>query len=53
MAGATSSGRHYRIGGCFFDIVEPHRYRGFGTANPPIRLAAQARPARHPAIPRR
>jgi 4-hydroxyphenylpyruvate dioxygenase len=40
-------------GGFFFEIVERRGYRGFGAANAPIRLAAQARLARHPAIPRR
>ena len=37
----------------FFEIVERRRYRGFGAGNAPIRLAAQTRLARHPAIPRR
>jgi 4-hydroxyphenylpyruvate dioxygenase len=37
----------------FFEIVERRAYRGFGAANAPIRLAAQAQLARHPAIPRR
>jgi 4-hydroxyphenylpyruvate dioxygenase len=36
----------------FFEIVERRGYRGFGAANAPIRLAAQTRLARHPAIPR-
>jgi 4-hydroxyphenylpyruvate dioxygenase len=40
-------------GGFFFEIVERRGYRGFGAINAPIRLAAQARLARHPAIPRR
>ncbi len=37
----------------FFEIVERRGYRGFGAQNAPIRLAAQTRLARHPAIPRR
>lgn len=37
----------------FFEIVERRHYAGFGAANAPIRLAAQARRARHPAVPRR
>ena len=40
-------------GGFFFEIVERRSYSGFGAANAPIRLAAQTRLARHPAIPRR
>ena len=37
----------------FFEIVERRGdYKGFGAANAPIRLAAQSRQARHPAIPR-
>jgi 3-dehydroshikimate dehydratase len=40
-------------GGFFFEIVERRNYRGYGAVNAPIRLAAQARLARHPAIPRR
>ena len=36
----------------FFEIVERRDYKGFGAANAPIRLAAQSRQARHPAIPR-
>jgi 4-hydroxyphenylpyruvate dioxygenase len=40
-------------GGFFFEIVERRAYAGFGAANAPIRLAAQTRLARHPAIPRR
>jgi 4-hydroxyphenylpyruvate dioxygenase len=36
----------------FFEIVERRDYRGFGASNAPIRLAAQTRLARHPAIPR-
>ncbi|MBV8889523.1 MAG: sugar phosphate isomerase/epimerase and 4-hydroxyphenylpyruvate domain-containing protein [Alphaproteobacteria bacterium] len=39
-------------GGFFFEIVERRGYRGFGAVNAPIRLAAQARLARHPTIPR-
>lgn len=38
----------------FFEIVERREgYRGFGAGNAQIRLAAQARAARHPAMPRR
>ncbi len=37
----------------FFEIVERRGYAGFGAVNAPIRLAAQTRLARHPAIPRR
>jgi 4-hydroxyphenylpyruvate dioxygenase len=37
----------------FFEIVERRGYKGFGASNAAIRLAAQARLARHPAIPRR
>jgi 4-hydroxyphenylpyruvate dioxygenase len=40
-------------GGFFFEIVQRRGYAGFGAANAPIRLAAQTRLARHPAIPRR
>jgi 4-hydroxyphenylpyruvate dioxygenase len=40
-------------GGFFFEIVQRRGYLGFGAANAPIRLAAQTRLARHPAIPRR
>jgi 4-hydroxyphenylpyruvate dioxygenase len=40
-------------GGFFFEIVERRGYRGYGAVNAPIRLAAQARLARNPAIPRR
>ena len=36
----------------FFEIVERRGYRGFGAVNAQIRLTAQARLARHPAIPR-
>ncbi|HTZ37881.1 MAG TPA: VOC family protein, partial [Stellaceae bacterium] len=39
-------------GGFFFEIVERRAYKGYGAANAPIRLAAQARLARNPAIPR-
>ena len=39
-------------GGFFFEIVQRRGYAGFGAANAPIRLAAQTRLARHPAIPR-
>ncbi len=37
----------------FFEIVAREGYRGFGAPNAPIRLAAQARLSRHPAVPRR
>jgi 4-hydroxyphenylpyruvate dioxygenase len=40
-------------GGFFFEIVQRRGYAGFGAANAPIRLAAQTRLARNPAIPRR
>ena len=40
-------------GGFFFEIVQRRGYAGFGAANAPIRLAAQTRLARDPAIPRR
>ena len=36
----------------FFEIVERDGYGGFGAPNAPIRLAAQARLARAPAMPR-
>ena len=36
----------------FFEIVERRNYLGFGAPNAPIRLAAQSRQSRHPAIPR-
>ncbi|HVL20857.1 MAG TPA: TIM barrel protein [Amaricoccus sp.] len=36
----------------FFEIVEREGYTGYGAPNAPIRLAAQARLARQPAIPR-
>jgi 4-hydroxyphenylpyruvate dioxygenase len=39
-------------GGFFFEIVERREYVGFGAVNAPIRLAAQTRLARHPAMPR-
>jgi len=37
----------------FFEIVERRGYRGFGAPNAAIRLAAQTRLARHPAVQRR
>jgi 4-hydroxyphenylpyruvate dioxygenase len=37
----------------FFEIVERRGYPGFGAANAAIRLAAQTRLSRHPAVPRR
>jgi 4-hydroxyphenylpyruvate dioxygenase len=38
----------------FFEIVERRGgYRGFGASNAQVRLTAQARTARHPAVPRR
>jgi 4-hydroxyphenylpyruvate dioxygenase len=37
----------------FFEIVQRDGYTGFGAPNAPIRLAAQARLSRHPAVPRR
>ncbi len=37
----------------FFEIVERRGYRGFGATNASIRLAAQTRLARHPAVPAR
>jgi len=37
----------------FFEFVSRDGYQGFGAANAPIRLAAQARLSRHPAVPRR
>jgi 4-hydroxyphenylpyruvate dioxygenase len=38
----------------FFELVERRGgYKGFGASNAAIRLAAQARQARHPAVPRR
>ena len=40
-------------GGFFFEIVQRRDYRGYGAVNAPIRLAAQVRLARHPAVPRR
>jgi 4-hydroxyphenylpyruvate dioxygenase len=36
----------------FFEFVERRGYKGFGAINAPIRLAAQARLSRHPAVPR-
>lgn len=36
----------------FFEIVEREGYTGYGAPNAPIRLAAQARLARQPAMPR-
>jgi 4-hydroxyphenylpyruvate dioxygenase len=36
----------------FFEIVQRDGYQGFGAPNAPIRLAAQARLARGPAVPR-
>jgi len=39
--------------GFFFEIVERRNYAGFGAINAPIRLAAQTRLTRHPAMPRR
>jgi 4-hydroxyphenylpyruvate dioxygenase len=35
----------------FFEIVERKGYKGFGAANAPIRLAAQARQAKGSALP--
>jgi 4-hydroxyphenylpyruvate dioxygenase len=40
-------------GGMFFEIVQRRGYAGFGAVNAPIRLAAQTRISRHPAVPRR
>lgn len=37
----------------FFEFVERRGYKGFGAVNAPIRLASQARLARHPAVPKR
>ena len=37
----------------FFEIVQREGYTGFGAANAPIRLAAQSRLSRHPAVPKR
>ena len=39
--------------GFFFEIVERRGYTGFGAVNASIRLAAQARLARPPGMPRR
>ena len=36
----------------FFEIVQRDGYQGFGAANAPVRLAAQSRLARNPAMPR-
>ena len=36
----------------FFEIVERRGYKGFGAVNASIRLAAQTRLARPPAMPR-
>ncbi len=36
----------------FFEVVARDDYGGFGAPNAPIRLAAQARVSRHPAVPR-
>jgi len=40
-------------GGFFFEIVQRRGYRGYGSPNAPIRLAAQTRLAPHPGMPRR
>jgi 4-hydroxyphenylpyruvate dioxygenase len=37
----------------FFEIVQRKAYQGFGAANAPVRLAAQARSAPEPTMPRR
>ncbi|MEQ8813453.1 MAG: TIM barrel protein [Thalassobaculum sp.] len=37
----------------FFEIVQRRDYTGFGAANAPVRLAAQARSAPEPTMPRR
>lgn len=37
----------------FFEIVQRRSYSGFGAANAPVRLAAQARSAPEPTVPRR
>ena len=39
-------------GGFFFEIVQRRKYKGFGAANAPIRLAAQTRLAASPTLPR-
>jgi 4-hydroxyphenylpyruvate dioxygenase len=39
-------------GGFFFEIVQRRGYRGYGAVNAPIRLVAQARLARNPAVAR-
>lgn len=36
----------------FFEVVSRQAYLGFGAPNAPIRLAAQSRLSRHPAVPR-
>jgi 3-dehydroshikimate dehydratase len=36
----------------FFEILQRRRYGGYGAVNAPIRLAAQAREARPPGLPR-
>ena len=52
-AGATSSSTPRAFEDrFFFEIVQRDGYAGFGAANAPIRLAAQARLARNPAMPR-
>jgi 4-hydroxyphenylpyruvate dioxygenase len=56
---AESTAEYFQVytktfdGGFFFEIVQRRAYAGFGAANAPIRLAAQTRLARHPAIPLR
>lgn len=37
----------------FFEIVQRRAYEGFGAANAPVRLAAQARSAPEPTVPKR
>ena len=37
----------------FFEIVQRRAYQGFGAANAPVRLAAQARSAPEPTVPKR
>lgn len=37
----------------FFEIVQRRAYQGFGAGNAPVRLAAQARSAPEPTMPRR
>lgn len=52
------SGRYFQIytrvfaDRFFFEVVCREGYRNFGAPNAPIRLAAQARLSRHPAVPR-